>query len=376
MSTFEEKFAASKTVGGTETVETEVIDVADATTVDEVIAEAPVTVVEEQQAPETQNQPDYNKFLEESSEGLFKNVDDFKNSLVKIKEYDTIKSKAQELEEKANKNPFANDYIKKWNDLIVEGKSEEQIESWQKLQKLGDLEKLEPFEIKVQKLIWDGYKRDAAERKVTREFKLDVDVTSEYLSEDELQANKILLEDAQTDLAMSSVEDLKTLNQLKVTLGETKSYEQKELDKQNFQAQITKSLEPVAKNIVEQYIGIGELNVNGKDGADAVKINFGVDEVFKQKALERTMEYFIDGGQPVNEETIAGVKQYLDAVWLAENRDTFANTIYNQAYAKAKEENAIARDNPSGLPISGLPPITDDTARLAREQRVRLARGE
>src|SRR5690606_25539994 len=100
---------------------------------------------------------DPNKFLEESSEGLFKSVDDFKSSLTKVKEFDELKAKYDAKEQEVSSiSPFA----KKLIELEKSGKTQDQIDTFIKINRLGDLSQLDPKEIKIQRLMFDGYKRD------------------------------------------------------------------------------------------------------------------------------------------------------------------------------------------------------------------------
>lgn len=322
-------------------------------------------------------EPDYNKFVEVSSDGLFKSVDDFKNALPKIKEYEALKTAKEQLEAKLNENPFANDFVKQYNDLIKQGRSEDQIESWVKLSKLGDLKTLDPFQIKVEKLVQDGFKRDVAERKINREFNLTVDLEDENLSEDEVRNLKLDLEDRKEELRISSVSDLQALEQLKgkITTPDN-SAENRMLEEAALKKQYQETLKPIVSQIAQSYTGLGTFNLNGKEGAEAINFNIEVDAEYKAQVGAKLEDYFLDGTTPVNEKSVAEAKEYIDAVYLSQNFKTkIAPSIYNEGYSRGIQEMVNKYENKSGLPTSGLLPVSDDAAKSVREQQKRVASG-
>lgn len=344
-------------------------------------AEKPTTepAKAEEVKPVTQEQqPDYNKFLEESSEGLFKSVDDLKTNLIKVKEYDTLKQQRDELEAKTKEDPFANPFVKKYNDLVKSGKTKDQIDSFVRINQLGDLTQLSPFELKVEALVQDGYKREFAERKVTKDFGLNIELEGEHLSEDDIANNKQELAYNQEELRISAQSDLSKLQELKVKLEDTTSdvADNKALAEVALNKEYQAKLAPITKDIATQYTGIGQLNINGKEGEQAKLMNFEADPEFKQEIEQRVFDYFKDGSTPVNAETVAEVKSYLDAVSIARNKEKFAQTIYNQGYADAKEAADAEYENKSGLHSSGKAPITMGAADALREQQKRAAKGE
>lgn len=328
---------------------------------------------------ETQVQQfDPNKFLEESSEGVFKSVDDLKANLTKVKEYDELKKQRDEFEAKTKEDPFANPLAKKFNDLLKAGKTQEQIDSFFRINQLGDLTQLKPFDIKVESLIQDGYKRDAAERKVTREFGLNIETEGEHLTPEEIQENKLRLEDAQEDLRVSAQADLAKLQDLKVKLEDTtnNNADNQALAQVAQLKEYNEKLKPTVANIAKEYTGIGSLNVNGKTGEEAKLMTFEADPEYKAQAEEKLFEYFKDGRIPVNAQTVAEAKSYLDAVWIANNKEKFAQINYNQGVADAKAAVVNEFENKSGLPTSGLPPVKMGDADSVREQQRKVARGE
>jgi len=333
--------------------------------------------------PEVKNTPevpsfDPNKFLEESSEGLFKTVDEFKSNLTKVKEYDTLKQERDELALKAQENPFANDYVKKYNDLVKSGKSKDQIESFVRINQLGDLSELTPMQIKVEALVQEGYKRDVAERKITRDFGLNIETEGDHLTEDQIEENKALLEDKMEELRISSNHDLAKLEELKVKLGDTTDNEadNKALAHASQMKEYQEKLKPTIAQIASAYTGLGELNVNGKTGAEAKLMSFDADPEYKKEVETKLFDYFKDGSIPVNAETVADAKNYVDAEYFIRNKEKVLQTAYNQGVADTKVESVQEFENKSGIPISGLAPTTVSAEATLRQQQKAAARGE
>ena len=373
---FEQKQGGA-TTDTIEAVETESVITAEvveevAPTENNNVAEEVITPV----TPELQ-QPDYNKFLEESSDGLFKTVDEFKANLEKVKSYDQLKAEKEQFEAKANENPFANDFVKKYNELVKSGKTQDQIDSFVKINQLGDLSQLDPFALKVENLVQQGYKRDVAERKVNRDFNLNIDVDGEYLTDEEIATNKSLLEDAKEELRISSKADLASLEELKVKLSDTQdnNAHNKILAEEAQLKTYQQKLKPITDKIAGEYKGLGTLNVNGGEGDKAKYMNFEVEPEYKQHVEQRLYEYFQDGKTPVNEQTVAEARVAIDANWLYDNKEKFAQINYNQGIADAKLSAIAEFENKSGLPTSGLAPITKGAEASLRGQQRKVALG-
>jgi len=336
-----------------------------------------VPPVEEKNTPEV-IQPDYNKFLEESSEGLFKSVDDFKSSLDKVKNFDEIAKERDALKAQTEIDPFANDFVKKYNELVKAGKSQDQINSFIRINQLGDVSELSDYQAKVEKLVQDGYKRDFAERKITKDFNLNIDVSGDHLEPEEIEANKALLEDSKEELRISANADRAALEDLKVKLSDTtdNNADNRALAEAAQIKEYQDKLKPVVAGIAAQYKGLGELNVNGLTGDKAKTMNFEADPEYVAQAEQKLFDYFKDGKTPVNDQTVSEAKAYLDAVWIMNNKEKFAQINYNQGIADAKLAAVDEFENKSGIPVSGLPPVTAEAATSLRDQQRRAARGE
>lgn len=320
----------------------------------------------------TVEEPDYGKFLEVSSEGLFKTVDDFKSSLSKIREYDELKSK---LESKENENPFANDYVRKLNDLYKGGKTSEQIEAFNSIQKLGDLDKLDPFDAKVQRLIFEhGWPKAVAERNVRREFGLNLEVEGDHLSEEEIEENKNILEENKYKLASSAKDDINFLREQMAKIESDDDAKQtKMLQDAAARSAYEKKLQPFVDDLAKGYET--ELNIPVKRDKDEYAYKLGFDDNFRMDVAKMAREFFME--TPVNEQTVREFKDYANASFVAQNLTTKIipdtwNDGFSNGYKKAVDE----YENKSGLPQSGQTPVSDDANKALLEQQRKVAFGE
>lgn len=331
--------------------------------------EIPADVETPTPTPESQFDP--NKFLEESSEGLFKSVDDFKSSLSKVKEFDELKAKYDAKEQEVSSiSPFA----KKLIELEKSGKTQDQIDTFIKINRLGDLSQLDPKEIKIQRLMFDGYKRDVAERKVVRDFGLNVDISSEDLSEDEIFENKMRLEDAQEELRISSQEDLRVLNDLvaKVEQSQDDDANTKLLKEQAVKIEYSKKLEPVAELLAKEFVSNRAISFT--NGQEKVSYELPFDENYSTEVAKAAKDFFLETGNPVNDETVGIFNKLIKGEYLVENFEkTILPNVFGDGYSKGYEAAKKEVENRSGLPVSGLPPVTDDSTKLLREQQRRAA---
>lgn len=322
---------------------------------------------------ETPTEPtvDYGKFLEENSGGLFKTVDEFKSALDKVKGYDELQAKIDELE---NKNPFANDYVAKLNRLYAEGKTQDQIDAFNSLQKLGDISQMDPFEVKVQRLVFEGYPRATAERQVKSQFGLDINVNEDELTDEELAANKIKLEDAQIALKISSREDAAFLQQQLARISESDDDKQTRiLQEAAAKEAYEKKLTPFVNQLASSYEQGVKVPVKTNDIETEYKFDF--DDNFRMDIAKMAKEFFTDN--PVNDENVRSFKDFANAQYVASKlkTDIIPNAVshgYALGYKKATEE----FENKSGLPTQQDAPLAaNPNAELSAQMR-KVAMGE
>lgn len=316
------------------------------------------------------NTIDYAKFLEESSGGLFKSVEEFTASLDKIKEYDEIKQKLTEIE---SRDPFANDYVKKLNALVAAGKTQEQIDAFTALSRLGDLASMDPFEVKVQRLIFDGYPRATAERQVRNKFGLNISVDEDLLSEEELAENKIKLEDAQVALRISSKEDVEYLQSQLAKIEGDEDKQSRLLAEAAARESYEKKLTPFVNQLASNYEK--GINIPVKVGDNDIEYKVDFDEDFRMDVAKMAKEFFLDN--EVNEENIQSFKDFASAQYVAKRltTDILPNAI-KHGYALGVKAATDDLQNKSGLKSTSEAPAPTNPDAAIREGQRRAAFGE
>lgn len=329
----------------------------------ETTAEAPASteIVEQTTTPEsteTVNPPaeapvvDYSKYLSEQTEGFFSDVDSLKAALPKIKEYDTLLSAKTELEEKLKVDPFANDYVKTLNEMVKSGKSADEIENFTKISRL-DLDQISAVDAKVMVMVKAGYSEAIARQIVEDDFPIE-----DY---PEGSSERMKLEEK---LRVSSMEDRRILKEYKKDLTT--------VDNSAQQAAETARLQVVAKTeehknqvkqltpkIAETIVGLGEKNLNGKEGDEAVKLNFDFNAEYKNSLNEKVESFFLDSQMEMTEENVDLAKKYIRADYLERNFDQIAQSIYKHAESITTERMVAKYENRTGLPPESTNVVVD-----------------
>lgn len=328
----------------------------------ETTADAPVsteivenTTTTEPPAPAPSNDTpvvDYSKFLSDESEGLFTDVDSFKAALPKIKEYDTLVQTKTELEEKLKVDPFANDYVKTLNEMVRAGKSADEIENFTKISRL-DLDQVSAIDAKVMVMVKDGYSEAIARQIVQQEFPLE--------DFEEGTTERTILEEK---LRVSSLKDREILKGYKKELGTVDNSAQVQAEQQRL-AQIAtaeahkQSVKQVVPKIAEGIQGLGEKNLNGKDGEEAVKLKFDYSADFKAELPKKLESFFLDGQMDVTDENIELANKYIRADYLEKNFDQISQAIFKHAEAITTEKMVNKYENLSGLPAETSNTVVD-----------------
>lgn len=324
-------------------------------------------------ATETPSEPDYNNWLKEQTGGTLTDVEALKSILPKVSEYDALLSQKAELEQKLNVKPFQNEFVEKLNDFYKSGASEDQIKNFIKVSSI-DLDKLSPVDVKVAAMVKDGYKEDIAKAIVEQEFPID--------SYEEGSTERIILEEK---LRVSSQKDLETLKQYKADISKIDNpleqlkaqEEQKRLEGIAQEEQYKQQVSQVVPKIAEVFTGLGEVVIKpGKDGeSEPMKMSFDYSQDFKSKVPDMINSYFLDTKAPINEQSVAEAREYINAHYLATNIESIlqANTRHVESITWEKAVNKY--ENRSGLPQESTNVTVDNTQAEQASFLQRVARG-
>lgn len=355
----------------TETTPTEIVETPTA----EITTEAPVSteIVEQtttEQAPTTTEEVpvDYAKILSEVTEGQFTDVEQFKASLPKLKEYDSLSGKVTELEEKLKVNPFANDFAKTVNDLIGAGKSADEIDNFIKISRL-DIDQLPAVDAKVMRMVKDGYNQEIARQIVESDYPIN--------DFEEGSVDRQILEEK---LRVSSIDDRKILKEYKQELTTVDNSaqvqaEQERLNNIAIAEQHKQSVKAVVPKIAETIVGLGEKNLNGKDGDEAIKLKFDYNAEYKAELPAKLESFFLDGGLEVNEQNIAFAQKYIRAEYLEKNEEALFQQVFKHAEALTTERLVAKYENLSGLPPEPTNVVVDNTQKAYADFLTKVATG-
>jgi hypothetical protein len=235
----------------------------------------PVTTPISDSTPATPFQaPSFDEELLRISNGSIKNGDELNAALQKAQQLADLESQVnqyktqnEELKLKAEADPFANDYVRKYNALASGGATQDQLDAFSKVNKSGDIDKIDPVEAKVLALqLKNGVSEQEARRYVNRTYKLDPDA---YTEEE--------IADAQLDLKIQSQADkdfLKTYKaEIEVSPASVQERQQMQAQQQ-YEAHLQK-LEPIVNSVIQEVPNLFKgLSLNGKEGEGAIKHDF------------------------------------------------------------------------------------------------------
>lgn len=299
----------------------------------------------EENKPDKSESFDINKYFEESSEGVIKGEEDFKASLSKIKGFDELSQKVQALESE-RETVFANDYVKKLNNLVKSGSSQEQIESFMNLSKM-DLDKLDAREALIQNEILNkGRTRALAERIVSKTYGLDaLSTDDDTLTPEEIQERKDELEIVQARMQDEANPVVEGFKKELEGLSEIESPEQKKLDEAAKRKSYEKALEPFATKLAESF----PTKIALPTGEEGVEISYDLPEDFAASAKQEAIEFFNHPDMEVNEKSVNEFVTTKKALFVYDKLKDITEKFYEQGKAVGVKEASAKYENPHGL---------------------------
>lgn len=323
---------------------------------------------------------DYSEFLTKESDGLFTDVDSFKLALPKIKQYDTkvteyeaLLATKTELEDKIKTMVVpANDYAKTLNEMLLAGKTADEIENFTKISRL-DIDQISAIDAKVMVMVKNGYSEAIARDIVEAEFPIE--------DFEEGSKDRAMLEEK---LRVSSLEDRNILKAYKKDLTTIDNSAQVQAQEQAEQIRLqgiakveehkTQVKQQVPK-IAEGIIGLGEKNLNGKEGDESVKLNFDYSPEYKAEIPAKVESFFLDAQMEVTPENIALVERYVKADYLERNFDQIAQSIFKHAEAITTEKMVNKYENRTGLPPESTNVVVDTSKQEYNDFLNKIAKG-
>lgn len=286
-------------------------------------------------------------------------VDQLKDLAKKATEYDGLESQKtilnQELEKlKAEKsvNPYANDYIKKLNDLVAQGRSKDDIKAFETINSVGELKELDPLHtVKLALQLRDGLTPEEAEIRIKSRYKLD----DSLFDEDVIAANKV-------DLKLDAKKDAEFLETFKAKVSEN-PIEAQQQDLQKKVQELTEKVTPIAKSIQESLTTIKGVNLNGKSGDDAFITDLPVSEESRSKISDIVTQYAVANNIEPNEEGLKNLNQFAENIAVIENWRNWMIDAASKTELRVRAE----FDNPSTIERGNDNPV-DHKAVSAKQQ--------
>lgn len=289
---------------------------------------------------------DLSKYFEESSEGLFKSEEDYKSALSKIKDYDALSQKVQVLESE-KESIFANDYIKKLNNLHKEGYSPEQIKSFNNLIELGDIKTLDPKEALIQnEILNNGRTRVLAEKIVSNRYGLnDLSLDDDTLTPEEIEERKDQLEIVNARMEDDAKPVIQGFEKELEGLNNIESPEQKALDEAAKRKAYENALEPFVSKLQESF----PKKIVLPTGEEGVEFAYDLPEDFLESVKSEAKEYFNHPDMEVNQETVNEFVTMKKALFVYQNFKDYSEKLWNQAKNAGIKEATAKFENPHGL---------------------------
>jgi len=300
-------------------------------------------------------------WISEASKSIgmeLKSEDELKDFITKGKSYGDLESRfatqAQELEKfktSSEVDPFANDTIKKLNELYKGGASSDQIKLFTEINSL-DVKTLSPIEAKTLALQYEhGLSAEDAKTMINSTYKLDTETYDKGIVDAELIRLKV-----------DSQKDSKFLDELQTKAAENPAQAKQEEYKANLEA-YTKKVEPIAKSIQESLTAIKGVSLNGKNGAEAVTADLPISDESRARIADLVTQYAVSNNIPLDEQGQKLLNEFAENVAWIDNKQNFAIHIA----AKTEERIRAEFHNPSSIDRGQDNPV-DDKASLAKQQ--------
>lgn len=294
-------------------------------------------------APVVNDNPnDFIANLERISGGTIKTQEDFIAALEKAKKVDTLEPTLAELQAKLAVNPYADEYEQKRNELKKAGASKEQIKAFEQINELGDLSELSSKEAKIMKMVLvDGLGEKVARLKVEKEFSFK-DQGGEELEGDDLEI-------AQSDLDQSAKPDRVALEAYKATASFAPVSDVPLVDAAA-KAKYESELKPVLEGFARDYSSITNLNLNGKEGDEAVNLDLKVSEDDKTGMITDIRDFLTGNNLPLTQENYDEALSFARANVITKNLGKITQEVWQKADAHFTKYFTEKYENTGGIP--------------------------
>lgn len=283
--------------------------------------------------------------LEKISGGAIKTKDEISALIEKANKLSEYENRLKQFEEentslkaKANTDPFANDYIKRLNDLTKAGANDSQIQAFTKLNK-ADLDGLSPIDARLLALqVKNGISEEEAKIYINSSYKLN----PEEYDEATIAAENIRLKvDAQGDR-----EFLKT-HKAEVSTPPVNETERLQQEYQQKATEHVNKLAPIAKDVLNN-VNFKGLSINGKQGDQNITADFDVSDDSKAN-LHKLVDNYVQNNWeniPANEEGKQLIENYAKNLLIIQNYQSWI------AHAASVRETQVRAEYHNPTPVN------------------------
>lgn len=254
----------------------------------------------------------------------------------------------QQLKEQIAKDPFANDFVKSLSQMYADSKSPEQIDTFIKLQKLGDISKLTPMEAMIEaRVLRSGHDPDLVRKSIERKHGITPDMDDE--------TRKIIDLDL-ADEAKSDYEYLATQKkELAIPAPTTPDPNVLVISKEVISAQVA----PLKERIKGQFTSLGEINLNAKyegegdkrvNAKEAIVFNLPIPKSFQDRIPALADDFFTSNGIEVNQQNLTSFMEVVNVELFKAHGVELIQSCVNHALADLEPRIRAEYENTNGIP--------------------------
>ena len=278
--------------------------------------------------------------LSQITGGLIKSDQDLQAFLPKIQEYDTLKTKASELEAAAAQSAkFANDWVKGLNDLVASGADQSRITNFVTLSTLN-IDQMSPLEAIAKKI---GMEHPGMQQSHIDAYLLE---TYGYAGDDEVKTlNESTMPPAMAaKLQMDATAARKFLSEQRVEMSKVDPSvmqpQKPAVDEQMLRVQADTAAATWAP-VINAHSGVinFEVEASQDEGRPEYKFDFNPRPEVVQQAKEALMGEIRrnPGAYPANEQTATLLKQTLDMYVRLASQDDMLRAMFNDVFNSARQ---------------------------------------
>lgn len=277
-----------------------------------------------------------------SEEGVEKLKLDLQEKLNLEKEIESLKLEQETI--------FANKRVQTLNDLYKKGKTDDQINDYLSLSKLGDISELPAKEALIRAEIQkNGYTRDFAEKVINRKYNHDSIVIDEDSMDDtELAKAREDKAFAEERMEYDAKKARQELSDVVKDLTTDVSPEEKALLEESAKKAYEAKLKPFAERIQKKFPS--KIEIEG--------LSFDVTDEFRQKIDKDAMDYFFD--TEVNETSVETFMSVKKAEFFMNNMEQISKALVNHGKQIGTAEKEQEFINTGGVDRYGSDPNSQD----------------